>query len=287
MKKILITGHRGFIGKRLVKILSQKKYELIFFEGDVTKKQDWKKYNRFNLLIHLAANVNIKKSWTFPKNTILNNVSSSMFAVENCIENDAHLIFLSSYLYGNTKLLPTPENHRIISLNPYALSKEINEKYLKFCEKEFDLKLTILRPFNIYGPGQSPTSTIPELINQAFENDFIKVENLDTYRDYLYVDDLVSVLNKIIILNKPGNIFNVGSSNSYSIKNIIELIQKITRKKIKILNQNIKRKNHIKKTQACIKHLQNNIRWEPSFSLEKGLKETIKYIKKEKLRAYK
>ena len=136
------------------------------------------------------------------------------------------LIILSTYLYGNPIKLPIDEISETFTSNPYALSKKISEDLCKFYSENFGVRITILRPFNVYGVGQSDKFLIPSLINQILNGTTISIKDLEPKRDYVYISDLIDSIIKCLSLDNKFEIFNIGSGISYSVKEIINIIQK-------------------------------------------------------------
>src|SRR6202011_2766469 len=106
---------------------------------------------------------------------------------------------VSSYMYGHPERLPIPEDHPLRASNPYSHSKLLAEQITRFYQESFGVPVTIVRPFNLYGPGQSEDFLIPTLIRQALAQDSnaIVVADLTPKRDYIYIDDVVDLLVRL------------------------------------------------------------------------------------------
>jgi nucleoside-diphosphate-sugar epimerase len=159
-------------------------------------------------------------------------------------------------------------------------SKILAESVCKFYSDNFDVKVNIIRPFNIYGPGQSDRFLIPEIILQTLSKaEEIKVQDLSPKRDFVYIDDLIDAI--ILSLNTEGNynILNIGSGESYSVKEIIDLIQKIANTNKPVISNDNIRKNEIPDVIADISFAKEKLNWNPKFSFEDGLKKLVEYYK--------
>lgn len=278
MTKVLVTGASGFIGKNLIPELRSRHFEVLEFthaSGDVAKKSSWSGFGRVDVLIHLAGSTFVPKSWDDPTGFIENNLVGTLNALDYCRENNAKLVYLSSYLYGNPSVLPIPESASLIANNPYALSKKLAEEVCKFYSEYFGVKVAVFRPFNVYGEGQSEQFLIPSLIKQVRAGNAISVKDLEPKRDYVYIDDVVEIIIKAINFNVNFEIFNIGSGVSYSVSELIDVIQKIMGSNLNVTSQNERRPEEVMNTQADISKAKDILNWEPLYSLEQGLKKLI------------
>jgi len=280
MTKILVTGASGFIGKNLIKRLRGYHYQIFeknSLDGDVGEKFTWSKFDYADILIHLAGSTFIPESWENPEKFMKSNLHSVICALEYCREHNARLVYLSSYLYGNPKLLPTPETADLIANNPYALSKKMAEEICKFYSDFYGVKVTILRPFNVYGIGQSEKFLIPSIINQINAMEAINVKDLKPKRDYIYIEDLLDLI--IMAVDAPLNfdIFNVGTGVSYSVDELVNNIQKIMGSSLEVKAAGETRKDEIMDTKADINKVFSVFGWTPKYSLNDGLKEMIEH----------
>ena len=275
MKKILITGSEGFVGKNLIRYLKNYSFEIIETKDktlDLKLNESWEKIEKCDYLIHLAGKSFVPKSWEEPGKFIENNILLITNALEYCRVNKTKLIFLSSYLYGNCNNLPIKENAPIEATNPYALSKLLSEKLCYFYKNNFQVSNIILRVFNLYGPGQPKEYLLSKIINQVKHENIIKVDSLSPKRDYVYIDDLCSAIVKAINYEGNENIFNIGSGKSYSVKEIIDFIQIIYGTSHDIKEKKLIRKNEILNTIADISLAKKELGWSPIYDIKEGLK---------------
>ena len=278
MISVVVSGSDGFIGKHLISRLSKEKIKIIKMNkvfGNISKTSTWKKLPKANILIHLAAKTFVPDSWKKPKIFFNSNVTGTKMALEYCKKHNAKIIFMSSYMYGNTKKLTTDEKNKIITNNPLAATKKTAEELCKVYAKRYGVRTIILRPSNVFGPNQKSCWLIPEIIKKIKEKE-ITVNNVSIKRDMVFVDDLVRAIIKCIYLNNKFEIINIGSGKSYSIGSILRILQNISNKKIFIKNKNLTRKNEIMKTQLNIEKARKILKWKPIWSLKKGLEITIK-----------
>lgn len=279
MTKILVTGATGFIGKHLIPALLKADYEVYgvgSISGDITKAETWSDFPECDYLIHLAGRSFVPLSWSDPSGFIRVNLMGTIAALDYCRKYNAKLIFLSSYLYGNPPSLPIAEACPIIASNPYGLSKKLAEDACGFYSASYGVPATILRPFNVYGPGQNENFLIPSIIQQVLNADKVTVKDLEPKRDYIYIDDLISAILKSLNNINGINIFNVGSGISYSVADLIRTVQQIKQSNLPVVSGNERRKDEIMDTIADISKAKRELGWEPQWSLEQGIKKMLK-----------
>ncbi len=277
-KTILITGSKGFIGKHLVnqleKLSDLKIIEFDIEDGDIAGyKFDLSKLDH---VIHLAAKTYVPLSWEDPYSFYKTNFLGTLNVLEQCRKYNASLTYISAYVYGNPDYLPIDENHTLKAANPYMHSKIAAESICKFYAENYNVPVTIIRPFNIYGPGQSNNFLIPKIIKQVISDSReISVFSLKPKRDFVYIDDLVDSIIHSMEMKYRFEIFNIGSGISYSVEEIIKTCLNITNFQKKIVCENNERKNEINNVVANIEKAKKMLNWSPSTTFENGLKKII------------
>ncbi len=278
---VLVTGSKGFIGSLLVTQLQSKGYTVFEWDennGDISTTTI--KLQNINHIFHLAAQTFVPKSWDEPYSFYKSNTLGTINVLEYCKTKEISLTFISAYVYGAPNTLPINESHELKPANPYMHSKILAESACKFYSDNYDVKVNIIRPFNIYGPGLSDRFLIPEIILQTLSNsEEIKVQDLSPKRDFVYIDDLIDAI--LLSMKSDGyyNIFNVGSGESYSVKEIIDKVQKIANTNKTVISNDNVRKNEIPDVIADISFVKEKLNWSPKFNLEDGLKKLVEYYK--------
>jgi GDP-4-dehydro-6-deoxy-D-mannose reductase len=274
VKTILITGSTGFIGKKLTEALTLEGHRVIRFEGDIRDPKSYEKLNSQHIdhCFHLAALLFVPDSWVRPEDFVSVNVMGTEKILEFCRKKQVGLTFMSSYLYGAPEYLPIDEKHPVQTTNPYALSKHLGEQLCHFYAEHFKMNITVLRPFNIYGPGQDQKFLIPSLISQFLSgDDVIKVMDVKPKRDYVYIQDVISAMVKTMINPSGLEIYNIGSGYSYSVAEVINEISKLTNVRKTIHSSEEPRPNEIPETVAAINKAAEKLNWHPTTDFRTGL----------------
>jgi len=275
-KTILITGSSGFIGKNLIKKIP--KYSTTIEKNgekiDLRDKEKVLKLKRVNTVIHLAGKTPYSKKLS--NNEIFeHNILGTLNILEYCISKKVEkLIFVSSYIYGNSKNNPINEKHIVQPHNTYTKSKYLAEELCKDYAKKFGIKLIILRPFNLFGNLQKKGFLISNIIEAIKNNSSISITNKNNKRDYLLIDDFIDVILKMIDFDCKLEIFNIGSGKSYSFEKIIQLFEKKSGKKIKRENK-VSKDNNILKIQADISKITKKTGWHPKYNFEEGVEKIL------------
>jgi nucleoside-diphosphate-sugar epimerase len=226
---ILVAGHTGFIGKSLVKklsvidsvnlILVSRSNGFNLLDAEVLEDIDC------DIVINLAGLISIDDSWCNPSEYYKNNYLITLNLLEYARKKKASFIQIGSYVYGIPKYQPIDELHPVEGYNPYSSSKLISDLICESYSKHHGLNVTILRPFNVYGTEMSDRFLISKLINSAINGDELTVLDLSAKRDYLWIDDLINGIEKVIFSIKKGfYVYNMGRSESNSAMDIIEII---------------------------------------------------------------
>jgi GDP-4-dehydro-6-deoxy-D-mannose reductase len=278
MSDVIVTGGTGFIGKYLVPKLCNDDHQVYSVDsksGDIVDPATWRGFPAADVVVHLAGRSFVPDSWSQPSEFMRINLLGTLQALDYCRAHSASFIFLSSYMYGEPALLPISESTELAARNPYALSKMLAEKTCQFYADSFGVKVTILRPFNVYGAGQSASFLIPSIFDQARAGVAIRVLDLEPKRDYIYVKDVVEAISAVINLNVKGGVFNLGSGNSHSVAELIAEIQEVLGTTLPVVSANERRPGEIRDTVADITAVRHALGWVPRFSLHEGLADML------------
>ena len=281
MNSILVTGASGFVGRRLVHALKQaghKVFELTSNEGDIADPATLQRFNEvdFDFVFHLAGRTYVPDAWLEPADFQRVNVTGTVNVLELCRTRKIPMTYISSYLYGIPSSLPVKETDKIVPNTPYALSKFLAETVCGFYADHFGVPVTIIRPFNIFGPGQKGHFLIPEIITQVMSGQPIHLKDLSPRRDYLYLDDLIDALLCTLDPSYPGcRVYNIGYGSSLSVAEIVDTIQSVAGTSLPVVSENMPRKNEILDVYADISKAVCELHWRPQRSFEEGINDMI------------
>ena len=275
---VLVTGASGFLGRHLVKALEDRGETVVTHssgDGDLAAVQPC--VASVKHVYHLAAKTYVPDSWKQPVEFYRTNVLGTVNMLEYCRACGALFTLVSSYMYGRPERLPIPEDHPLRAFNPYGHSKLMAEEIARFYRDSFGLSISIVRPFNMYGPGQSAEFIIPTLIRQALAPDTpaIMVADLAPKRDYIFIDDVVDLLIRLSVTNNTGGTYNAGSGTSTSVQELAQTIAELTATNKPVISRNEIRPNEVLDTVADIRRARDDLGWLPGVSLREGLERTI------------
>lgn len=285
MEKILVTGGKGFIGKHIEKYLTERGYEVETPGSDVLnilRQDDWDKWKGKGIthVVHLAGKTFVPDSWEKPEEFFQVNTMGTLQALHFCREQHIGMTYISAYIYGQPKSNPIPEGADINPNNPYARSKYMAEELCEFFCKYFDMDISILRLFNVYGPGQQERFLIPFIIQQALsEEDSITVQDVEPKRDYIYIDDVCHAIELSVQKTLGYHLFNIGSGESFSVREVIDKVQYVAHTEKEVHSRNNVRRNELNDVIADIERIKQEWGWEPQVTLEAGLLQCVEDMK--------
>lgn len=274
--KILVTGGTGFIGSALVKRLAHSGHEVIALgsrDGDIETIDIAGKLhgNKVDHVVHLAGQTYVPDSWTKPAAFYRVNVQGTANVADYCRKNGAALTYVGAYVYGTPAALPIREDSAVAPHNPYAQSKLLGELICQQFAQSFGLSVTILRPFNIYGIGQSSSFLIPKIIDQALHAERIELDSLTPKRDYIYIDDLVDAIAVSLGKTQSGSIYNLGSGTSISVEDVVRIVQVAAGTDKPVVSKDIHRENEVMDVVADMSKFSADFSWQPKFGFADGI----------------
>ena len=321
-KKVLITGADGFIGSHLTEFLLDNGYDIRafvcynsfnsngwldsltketrkkidFFPGDIRDPNGVREAMKgIDIVFHLAALIAIPFSYHSPDSYIDTNVKGTLNIIQAARDNKVKrlLITSTSEVYGTAQFVPITELHPKQPQSPYSASKIGADAIADSFYRSFELPITIVRPFNTYGPRQSARAVIPTIISQLLNGaEEIKLGDITPTRDLLFVKDTVNGFLKIAECDELiGHEVNIATQSEISVGDLAQqLINKIN-PKAKIITDSVRlrpEKSEVFRLFGSNEKLKTYTDWNQNYTLEEGLKETIDWFsKKENLDQYK
>jgi nucleoside-diphosphate-sugar epimerase len=279
----IVTGASGFIGRHLVgrlTSLGHRVHALSLSHGfDV--RTDELPDGPIDHVFHLAARTGVAEAWHDPFSFFETNALGTFRVLDQCRRCGYPVCYLSSFLYGSDASPGAKETDAIKPDNPYAFSKYIGEQICGFFGSHFGSEAVMLRPANIYGPGQGSNFLIPHVISQLIDEQTreILVQDLAPRRDYIHVDDMVDGM--LLSMKAPaGSIFNLGSGTTYSVEEIIRCACELAglQKPYRAIGK--PRPHEIALSRMDAMAARQILGWEQKVSLERGLQSVIESMRR-------
>jgi len=301
--KALITGSEGFVGKYLRAELAAAGYEVMgvdLCDGDGVIAADLLdpaateavlKQVMPQVIFHLAGQADVGKSWKIPQKTFEINVIAAINLMEGIrkVCPEASLVIVgSSDEYGNLREAGVSVNEEtpMRPMNPYAISKDAQEKLGKAYVKAYGMKVCMTRSFNHGGAGQRTGFMIPDFAQgivrvERGESEAVSVGNLASKRDFTHVKDIVRAYRLIAERGTPGEVYNVGSGKTYSAGDVLDKMIALARCPIPVRPDPARMRPSDTPVICCDNgKLRNDTGWEPEHSLEEILEDTLEYYRK-------
>jgi UDP-glucose 4-epimerase len=305
--RIAVTGGAGFIGAHLVAALLREGHQVLaydnFFAGHRAEYLPWRgqatlvdgdvlDFDRLiapldefkpELIFHLAAIHYIPYCSDHPAETVRVNVEGTvnvMRAAQKCAGLKG-VFFASSAAVYDVSSAFHKETDPTAPSDIYGLSKVLGERVVKHYAAESGLSYVLGRFFNVFGPDETNPHVIPAVLKQVMEGGKVRMGRTDTFRDFIYVDDLVQALKKIGALLSSGKqveeVYNLGSGQECSIARVVEIIGETAGVDLDIITE----ERHVRAgdrqhLRADIAKARQELGWAPAFSIARGLEEIVK-----------
>lgn len=303
--KALITGINGFVGHYLSKYLLEQGYAVCgtviednvnienvnIYKMNILNKNEVEETIRKidpDFIYHLAGQSAVGLSWENPTLTIDVNVNGTINLLDAVRENDLNtkvLIIGSSDQYGIIKPedCPISEEHELNPSSPYAISKTTQEQIAKLYIKAYNMNIIMVRAFNHIGPMQSKNFVVSDFASKVAEIEngaepIIRVGNLEAYRDFTDVRDIVRGYTMLMEKGKIGEVYNIGSGNAYKIQDILNILLSLSTKEIKVeIDKEKLRPSDVPIVQCDNSKIKSHINWSIQYDIKNTLKDTLDY----------
>ena len=287
MSAYLVTGASGFVGRALVDELGRRGAGVIRLstaDGDIVDPATLRPHRTapIDRVFHLAARTFVPQSWCDPADFHRVNTGGTLNVLEFCRERRIPLTYVSAYVYGQPIEQPIKEDHPLVPNNPYALSKVLAERACEFYARVYSLPVTVVRPFNIYGAGQDAHFLIPTIVHQVLWEDEISVQDLVPRRDYIYISDLLELLEATRLAPPGYSVYNAGTGVSLSVAEVIAAAQAEAGTLKQVRSGQTQRAQEIGDTRAGIEKARIELGWIPKHSFRDGIRVVIGAMKETK-----
>jgi UDP-glucose 4-epimerase len=302
--KILVTGGAGFIASQIADAYINKGYQVHIldnlstgFEKNINPKArfiksdisspailDIFKKEKFDVVNHHAAQIDVRKSVNDPIFDANTNILGTINLLQSCIKTGVKKFMFASTggaVYGEQEYFPADEKHPTNPVSPYGITKLSIEKYLFFYKNEYGLNHSILRYANVYGPRQNPfgeAGVVAIFTSKLLkdENPIINGDGKQT-RDYVFVEDVVKA--NVVTLNLlSSNIYNIGTGVETSVNQLFEKLNDIAGSKA-VEKHGPSPKGEQARSVITSDKLFNEFHWKPSVKIDEGLRKTFESFK--------
>ena len=313
MAKILVTGAEGFIGSHLTELLVKEGYDvramvqynsfnnwgwidtfdkdikdkLDIFLGDVRDPNGVRTaMEGVDAVFHLAALIAIPYSYHSPDMYVDTNIKGTLNILQAArdLNTKRILVTSTSEVYGTAKYVPIDENHPYQGQSPYSATKIGADRLAESFYRSFNLPVTIVRPFNTFGPRQSARAVIPTIITQLLDGKKeIKLGSLTPTRDFNYVKDTARGFLEIYKSDKTiGEEINIATQKEISIGQLAEELIRQINPEAKIIcdEQRVRpEKSEVNRLLGSNEKIKRLTNWEPQYTFEQGIAETIEFLR--------
>ncbi len=301
--EVLVTGGAGFIGSNIVDALVEKGHQVIvvdnlssgkkenlnqqaeFYQLDIRdqKLTEVFKENEITHVIHHAAQIDVQRSIEDPLYDAQNNILGTVNLLECCRANNVQKIIYASSaaVYGEPDYLPVDEEHPIKAMSPYGISKHTPEHYIKIYSELYDLKYTIFRYANVYGPRQDPKGeggVVSIFVDKMLaEERPVIFGDGDQTRDFIHVFDIVKA--NLMALDQGDNILvNISTQNRDSVNDLLDYLNQILPYQLDAIYEEA-RSGDIRHSSLANGKAEELLGWSPDYDFKAGLEQTVKYYK--------
>ena len=320
MKKVLVTGADGFIGSHLTESLLERGYDvkaftmynsfntwgwldtlpkekldqIEIFSGDVRDPNGVREAMKgVDGVFHLAALIAIPFSYHSPDSYVDTNIKGTLNVLQAAreLETERIMVTSTSEVYGTAQYVPIDEKHPFQGQSPYSATKIGADRLAESFYRSFNLPVSIVRPFNTYGPRQSARAVIPTIITQllAGKNE-IQLGSLTPTRDFNFVKDTAAGFIAIAESDKTiGEEINIATQQEISIGDLAQEIIRQINPSAKIIcdEQRLRpEKSEVNRLLGANEKIKRLTNWTPKYTFEEGIKETIAWLR-ENLDKYK
>ncbi len=319
--KVLVTGSEGFIGSHLTERLHSAGHEvrclvqynsfghngwldsmpletsknLDIIRGDIRDGFMVESISKdIDIVFHLAALIAIPYSYSAPESYIDTNVKGTLNVLNACRKHETGRVIVTSTseVYGTALYIPIDEKHPRQGQSPYSASKIGADALAESFYRSFDMPVTIVRPFNTYGPRQSARAVIPTIITQLLSGtDKLKLGSLHPTRDLVFIKDTAEGFIRIAECNDLiGEEINIATESEISIGDLVTKIIELSGERCEVETDQFRLRPDNSEVERLLGSAQKLLKytgWKPATSLESGLKETIAWFRNpDNLRLY-
>lgn len=311
--KVLVTGAAGFIGSHLVQRLLAEgaqvrallRYDSQNRVGHLAELSDTERaaveiirgdlkdpeaihraVHGCSVVFHLGALIAIPFSYQNPTDYVQTNVVGTLNVLNACLKSQVERIIhtSTSEVYGTAQYVPMTLDHPRQAQSPYSASKIAADALVTSYARSFELPAVILRPFNTFGPRQSPRAVIPTIVRQALAGDVIRLGSKAPTRDFLFIDDTVAgFVAAAKSTLTPGTELQIGTGIETSIGEVVETTGHLLGKALRVISEEQRLRpgaSEVERLVCDYSDAQRDIGWSPKVTFSEGLKRFIEWVQR-------
>lgn len=308
---VLVTGAGGFIGSHLTELLLREgvavraflrynsrsdrgqlellspdvlaEVEVAF--GDLRDGDTVRRVARGTTAIfHLGAHIGIPYSYVSPRDVVDTNVMGTLNVLEAARDQQLRVLHTStSEVYGTAQRVPIDETHPLQGQSPYAASKIGADNIAESYFRSFEVPVTIVRPFNTFGPRQSTRAVLPTIITQALTADVVRLGSLRPTRDWTFVSDTAAGFTAVARSDKTiGQTLNLGTGQEHTIGDAINIVGQLLGHELVIEEDETRKRpagSEVERLLSDNGRMRALCDWAPAVSFEEGLRRTVEWVR--------
>jgi dTDP-glucose 4,6-dehydratase len=265
---------------------SPVKNEVEVVAGDVADRERLREAIRgADVVFHLAALIGIPYSYHAPASYVRTNIEGTLNVLQAALDGGVRRVIhtSTSEVYGTAVQVPIAETHRLQGQSPYSATKIAADMLAESFARSFGLRVSILRPFNAFGPRQSLRAVIPTIIAQALSEPAIRLGRLTPTRDFTFVLDTVEGFVRLAEAeNIDATPVHIGSGVEVSIADLAQRIIKLVGRDVPVQSENERmrpERSEVERLVADTARARTELGWQPGVSLDEGLRRTIDWVR--------
>jgi dTDP-glucose 4,6-dehydratase len=274
------AGRRGWLDE------SDLKDDMEIVAGDIREVDSVRAaLQGVDVVFHLAALIAIPYSYVSPSSYVSANIVGTLNILQESLRSGVTRVVhtSTSEVYGTARQIPISEEHPLQGQSPYSATKIGADKLAESFHKSFGLPISIVRPFNTYGPRQSARAVIPTIMTQALANEPIRVGNIAPTRDFNYVEDTVrGFVSNAASEKAVGRVINLGAGNEISIGDLARTICSLVGTECRIVQEEQRIRppgSEVDRLLADNRLADELLGWRPEVNLHDGLQQTLEWLR--------
>lgn len=275
------TGHAGFLAQIPAALRGRLEVRL----GDVRDARCVREASAgCSRVYHLAALIGIPYSYVAPDSYVAVNVQGTLNVLEAAREHGCRVVVTStSEVYGTAQYVPIDERHPLNAQSPYAATKVGADQLALSYHKTYGMPVTVVRPFNTYGPRQSARAIVPTIITQALASDAIRLGSLDPVRDLVFVKDTVAGFVAVGEADAcVGTVTNLATGTGVTVRELVEKVSRLVGRDLPVIEAEGRKRpqaSEVFRLLGCARQAEALAGWRAGTTLDQGLAQTTDWLR--------